>query len=73
MITATVQEVRLSLLVGRSASHAQCDPATGPDKSDIASACAVKAIYNRRSRHSAIDMLSPVDHEERYWDRRAAA
>src|SRR5262249_36252424 len=25
------------------------------------------------SRLSAIDMLSPVDYEERYWDRRAAA
>jgi transposase InsO family protein len=32
----------------------------------------LEAIYNRR-RHSAIDMLSPVDYEERYWDRRAAA
>ncbi len=31
------------------------------------------AIYNRRRRHSALDMLSPVDYEERYWDRRAAA
>ena len=33
----------------------------------------LEAIYNRRRRHSAIDMLSPVDYEERYWDRRAAA
>jgi hypothetical protein len=33
----------------------------------------LEAIYNRRRRHSAIDMLSPVDYEERYWERRAAA
>jgi putative transposase len=33
----------------------------------------LEAIYNRRRRHSAIDMLSPVDYEERYWDHRAAA
>ena len=32
----------------------------------------LEAIYNRRRRHSAIDMLSPVDYEERYWDRRVA-
>jgi transposase InsO family protein len=33
----------------------------------------LEAIYNRRRRRSAIDMLSPVAYEERYWDRRAAA
>jgi transposase InsO family protein len=33
----------------------------------------LEAIYNRRRRHSAIDMLSPLDYEERYRDRRAAA
>ncbi len=33
----------------------------------------LEAVYNRRRRHSAIDMLSPVDYEEHYWDRRAAA
>jgi putative transposase len=33
----------------------------------------LEAVYNRRRRHSAIDMLSPIDYEERYWDRRAAA
>jgi hypothetical protein len=33
----------------------------------------LEAIYNRRRPHSAIDMLSPVDYEERYRDRRAAA
>jgi transposase InsO family protein len=32
-----------------------------------------EAVYNRQRRHSAIDMQSPVDYEERYWDRRAAA
>jgi transposase InsO family protein len=32
----------------------------------------IEAVYNRQRRHSAIDMLSPVDYEERYWDRRAA-
>ena len=33
----------------------------------------IEAVYNRTRRHSAIDMLRPVDYEERYWDRRAAA
>jgi putative transposase len=33
----------------------------------------IEAVYNRKRRHSAIDMLSPVDYEGRYWDRRAAA
>jgi putative transposase len=33
----------------------------------------IEAIYNRQRRHSAIDMLSPVDYEDRYWSRRAAA
>jgi len=33
----------------------------------------LEAVYNRQRRHSAIDMLNPVDYEERYWDRRAAA
>jgi transposase InsO family protein len=33
----------------------------------------LEAVYNRQRRHSAIDMQSPVDYEERYWDRRAAA
>jgi transposase InsO family protein len=33
----------------------------------------IEAIYNRQRRHSAIDMMSPVDYEERYWNRRAAA
>jgi len=33
----------------------------------------IEAIYNRQRRHSAIDMLSPVDYEDRYWNRRAAA
>jgi transposase InsO family protein len=33
----------------------------------------IEAVYNRQRRHSAIDMLSPVDYEECYWDRRAAA
>src|SRR5262245_26278488 len=33
----------------------------------------LEAISNRRRRRSAIDMLSPVDDEQRYWDRRAAA
>jgi putative transposase len=32
----------------------------------------LEAIYNRRRRHSAIDMLSPVDYEEHY-NRRSAA
>jgi putative transposase len=33
----------------------------------------IEAVYNRQRRHSAIDMLSPVDYETRYWNRRAAA
>jgi len=33
----------------------------------------IEAVYNRHRRHSAIDMLSPVDYENRYEDRRAAA
>jgi transposase InsO family protein len=33
----------------------------------------IEAVYNRQRRHSAIDMLSPVDYEDRYWTRRAAA
>ena len=33
----------------------------------------IEAVYNRQRRHSAIDMLSPVDYENRYWNRRAAA
>jgi transposase InsO family protein len=33
----------------------------------------IEAVYNRQRRHSAIDMLSPVDYEDRYWNRRAAA
>jgi len=33
----------------------------------------IEVVYNRQRRHSAIDMLSPVDYENRYWHRRAAA
>ncbi len=33
----------------------------------------IEVVYNRQRRHSAIDMLSPVDYEDRYWDRRTAA
>jgi transposase InsO family protein len=33
----------------------------------------IEAVYNRQRRHSAIDMMSPVDYENRYWNRRAAA
>jgi putative transposase len=32
----------------------------------------IEAVYNRQRRHSAIDMLSPVDYEDRYWNCRAA-
>jgi transposase InsO family protein len=50
-------------------------PATWPTRARARTATVhwLEAIYNRRRRHSAIDMLSPVDYEERYWDRRAAA
>jgi len=33
----------------------------------------IEAVYNRQRRHSAIDMLSPVDYETKHWNRRAAA
>jgi transposase InsO family protein len=33
----------------------------------------IETVYHRQRRHSAIDMLSPVDCEDRYWNRRAAA
>ncbi len=33
----------------------------------------IEAVYNRQRRHSAVDMMSPVDYEDRYWNRRAAA
>ena len=33
----------------------------------------IEAVYNRQRRHSAIDMRSPVDYEDRYWNRRDAA
>jgi putative transposase len=51
------------------------EPATWPTRARARTATVhwLEAIYNRRRRHSAIDMLSPVDYEERYWERRAAA
>jgi len=51
------------------------EPATWPTRARARTATVhwLEAIYNRRRRHSAIDMLSPVDYEERYRDRRAAA
>jgi antitoxin component of MazEF toxin-antitoxin module len=51
------------------------DPAIWPTRARARTATVhwLEAIYNRRRRHSAIDVLSPVDYEERYWDRRAAA
>jgi putative transposase len=51
------------------------EPATWPTRARARTATVhwLEAIYNRRRRHSAIDMLSPVDYEERYWNRRAAA
>ncbi len=33
----------------------------------------IEAVYNRQRRLSAIDMLSPVDYEDRFYNRRAAA
>jgi transposase InsO family protein len=51
------------------------EPATWPTRARARTATVhwLEAIYNRRRRHSAIDLLSPVEYEERYWDRRAAA
>ena len=48
------------------------EPATWPTRARARSATVhwLDAIYNRRRRHSAIDMLSPGAYEERYWDRR---
>ena len=33
----------------------------------------IEAVYNRCRRHSSIDMRSPVDYENKFWNRRAAA
>jgi len=51
------------------------EPATWPTgaRAWAATLHRLEAIYNRRRRHSALDMLGPVDYEERYQDRRAAA
>jgi putative transposase len=51
------------------------DPESWPTRARARTATVhwLEAIYNRRRRHSAIDKLSPVNYEERYWDRRAAA
>jgi len=51
------------------------EPATWPTRARVRTVTVhwLEAVYNRQRRHSAIDMLSPVDYEERYWDRRAAA
>src|SRR5262245_22804530 len=44
------------------------EPATWPTRARARTATVhwLEAIYNRRRRQSAIDMLSPVDYEERY-------
>ena len=51
------------------------EPATWPTRARARTATVhwLEAVYNRQRRHSAIDMQSPVEYEERYWDRRAAA
>jgi transposase InsO family protein len=51
------------------------EPASWPTRARARAATVhwLEAVYNRQRRHSAIDMLSPVDYEARYWDRRAAA
>ena len=51
------------------------EPATWPTRARARTATVhwLEAVYNRQRRHSAIDMQSPVDYEERYWDRRTAA
>ena len=51
------------------------EPATWPTRARARSATVhwLEAVYNRQRRHSAIDMQNPVEYEERYWDRRAAA
>jgi transposase InsO family protein len=51
------------------------EPGTWPTRARARTATVhwLEAVYNRQRRHSAIDMQSPVDYEERYWDRRAAA
>ena len=33
----------------------------------------IEAVYNRQRRHSSIDMMSPIDYENQFWKRRAAA
>ena len=51
------------------------EPATWPTRARTRSATVhwLEAVYNRQRRYSAIDMMSPVDYEDRYWNRRAAA
>src|SRR5262245_14951137 len=51
------------------------EPATWPTRARVRTATVhwLEAVYNRQHRRSAIDMLSPVAHEGRYCDRRAAA
>ncbi len=54
---------------------ARIDLDSGPTRARARRATAhwLEAISNRRRRHSGIDMRSPVDDEERSWNRRAAA
>jgi putative transposase len=61
--------------VGPELTKTLIDLASWPNRARARTATVrwLEAISHRRRRHSAIDMLSPVDYEERYRDRRAAA
>jgi transposase InsO family protein len=58
----------LTVFLGRGLLADEVGPGKSPGVSPLA-----RGVYNRQRRHSAIDMLSPVDYEERSRDRRAAA
>jgi hypothetical protein len=59
--------------VGPELTKRLIDLAPWPTRARTATGHWLDAISNRRRRHSASDRRSPVDYEERYWDRRAAA
>ena len=46
------------------------EPATWPTRARARTATVhwLEAVYNRLRRHTAIDMPSPVNYEERYWE-----
>ena len=51
------------------------EPGVWPTRRGVRTATVhwIEATYNRQRRHSGIDMQSPINYENRYWDRREAA